>query len=98
MSGKAPFHQLSDRPRAVIVLKIYNNVMPHPGDHPKLISTDPLWNLLQRCWDPTPEKRPSITEIVSEVGIRLKLFHPRLNINGLKFARYPRYCPDLSPL
>ncbi|KIO27180.1 hypothetical protein M407DRAFT_73539, partial [Tulasnella calospora MUT 4182] len=98
MSGKAPFHQLADRARAVIVLKIYNNVMPHPDDHSKLTSTDPLWNLLRKCWDPAPDKRPRITEIVSEVRVQQIPFHRSLNINDLNPIRYLHSYPDLSPL
>ncbi|KAG8966736.1 hypothetical protein FRB90_010938 [Tulasnella sp. 427] len=68
MSGKGPFYQFAEKQRGTIVLRIYNNITPRPDDHPKLQATDPLWDLLRKCWDPSPPYRPPMTEIATELS------------------------------
>ncbi|KAG8914380.1 Ankyrin repeat and protein kinase domain-containing protein 1, partial [Tulasnella sp. 417] len=64
MSNKAPFHGLS---HLVILRRITLNEIPKPEDHPGLPAQDPLWEVMRRCWDPSPAARPTITEVLIEL-------------------------------
>ncbi|KIO19236.1 hypothetical protein M407DRAFT_223443 [Tulasnella calospora MUT 4182] len=67
MSGQRPFQGLAAA--APIILAIATNQQPQPADHPDLPETDSLWKLLRRCWDPVPQHRPSMEDIIMVVGI-----------------------------
>ncbi|KIO21938.1 hypothetical protein M407DRAFT_79769, partial [Tulasnella calospora MUT 4182] len=67
MSGNPPFHQIQ---RAnLIMLEIIKNNEPMPADHPGLPENDSLWKVLRRCWDPVPQQRPSMEDIITMVCI-----------------------------
>lgn len=54
---------------ARIYLAIHDNETASPADHPELPREDPLWGLLQNCWDAEPTRRPCIDEVIIEVCI-----------------------------
>ncbi|KIO21940.1 hypothetical protein M407DRAFT_122848 [Tulasnella calospora MUT 4182] len=62
MSGKRPFHRV--RAVATIILAIVAGSQPLAADHPDLPASDPLWDLLGPCWNPVPQERPSMTDII----------------------------------
>lgn len=72
MSGKAPFYQLARHGWARIFLAIHNNETASPDDHPELPRLDPLWGLLQSCWDAKPTQRPVIDNVNNEVRLLRK--------------------------
>ncbi|KAG8937451.1 hypothetical protein FRC00_005494 [Tulasnella sp. 408] len=65
MSGKAPFYKKTIA--AAIIIAISTDETPIPVDHVELPEGDPIWGLLQRSWDPDPELRPTMMQVVEEV-------------------------------
>ncbi|KAG8940435.1 hypothetical protein FRC04_005262 [Tulasnella sp. 424] len=65
MSGKPPFYKKTIA--AAIIISISCDETAIPVDHPELPATDRLWDLLRRSWDPVPEQRPSMAQIVEEL-------------------------------
>lgn len=78
MSGEGPFQKVHSQAKVEIHISCGNT--PKPCDHPQLKEEDPLWDLMRRCWEREPNKRPSMGQIVSEVRqvIRLDLTELRL--------------------
>lgn len=66
MTGKDPFHQ--KRTSAQVVLAIANGVIPSPRDHRELPESDPLWSLMNHCWNAEPSQRHTAAQIVYKVG------------------------------
>lgn len=66
LSGKRPFWRM--QAASAIAVAIYSDVVPQPEDHPEIPASDPLWNLFNRCWKPIPEERPTMAEVLGEVG------------------------------
>lgn len=58
MTGKLPFH--SQRTDATAVLRIMQGSLPLKDDCPEI--PEDLWELMQRCWNIDPEKRPNVTK------------------------------------
>ncbi|KAG8928867.1 hypothetical protein FRC01_005261 [Tulasnella sp. 417] len=65
MSGKGPFYKKTIA--AAIIIAISYDETPSPRDHEKLPEEDSLWDLLRRSWDPEPEQRPSMAQVVQEL-------------------------------
>ncbi|KAG8940424.1 hypothetical protein FRC04_005251 [Tulasnella sp. 424] len=65
MSGKPPFYKKTIA--AAIIISISCDDTAMPVDHPELPEGDRLWDLLRRSWDPVPEQRPSMAQIVEEL-------------------------------
>lgn len=65
MSGERPFHK--KRNNNLIIIAISRDETPKPVDYPQIPMTDPLWVLMNKCWDPEPSQRPSMTQVVAEV-------------------------------
>ncbi|KIO28104.1 hypothetical protein M407DRAFT_49918, partial [Tulasnella calospora MUT 4182] len=55
MSGKPPFCGLH---HPAILYRVMNDQPPKPENHQDLPLSDPLWGLMRRCWNMTPEGRP----------------------------------------
>lgn len=68
MSGKAPLYQLAKRSRVAITLAVAQGQTPSPFDHPELPASDPLWDLLKRCWLADPSERLPVIYMVSLLG------------------------------
>ncbi|KAG6827643.1 hypothetical protein H0H92_011009 [Tricholoma furcatifolium] len=59
LSGEVPYHYLN-RDSAVIVEVLRRRPSRRPSS-PQI--TDPLWNLMMRCWSIDPAQRPSMAEV-----------------------------------
>lgn len=69
MSGKAPLYKLAKRSRIAITLAVVQGQTASPLDHPELPASDPLWDLLRRCWLADPSERPPVTEVIYVVSL-----------------------------
>jgi len=58
-TGKAPFHD--DTPTTVAV-GVLSGKRPERPAHPNF--TDDLWDLIKRCWNREPERRPDISQVI----------------------------------
>lgn len=65
MSGRQPFSGLS---QVEILNRLIFKEKPEPEDHPELAGSDPVWRLIHRCWDPAPQARPTMLEVIQEVS------------------------------
>ncbi|KAG8948602.1 hypothetical protein FRC04_009505 [Tulasnella sp. 424] len=63
MSGKPPFYKLKAG-KAFLVISAGSS--PEPSAHPKLPPSDPIWDILRKCWA-APLVRPTIREVVRMV-------------------------------
>ena len=64
ITEEAPFSYL-EKDAAVVharITKRQSPARPHEQDQKKNIS-DKLWKYMTECWDPTPERRPSMEEV-----------------------------------
>ncbi|KIO31597.1 hypothetical protein M407DRAFT_67786 [Tulasnella calospora MUT 4182] len=66
MTGNPPFYKSLANPNYIVVL-VFTDVTPDPNDHPGLPSTNMLWGLMKRCWDPNPDTRPPMVQVLAEV-------------------------------
>jgi serine/threonine protein kinase len=64
------FETLSDRYIPILVL-IHNKRPSRPTPEVALRTglSDETWNIMQECWDTSPEKRPTATQICSDERI-----------------------------
>lgn len=76
---------------------------PNRPPHPSLTwgLTDELWNIIQRCWAQSPDDRPSMSEVVSELTEiqRLREMQPapqQIDPNELHPGRYVCRIPLLE--
>ena len=56
----APF---ADKPPSTVAVEVLSGKRPDRPIHPGL--TDKLWDLVQRCWEQEPLRRPEISKVVS---------------------------------
>ncbi|KAG9008883.1 hypothetical protein FRB90_008696 [Tulasnella sp. 427] len=63
LSGKPPFYKLKP---SKAFLAISAGSIPDPSAHPKLPPSDPLWDILRKCWAAAP-MRPSMKDVVQMV-------------------------------
>ncbi|KAG8899235.1 hypothetical protein FRC00_001719 [Tulasnella sp. 408] len=68
MSGHAPFYKL--KPGKAILVTTAGST-PEPSAHPGLPPTDPLWNIMRKCWT-EPSSRPLMKDVVLLVGIVIR--------------------------
>jgi hypothetical protein len=61
-TGRPPFDGRSDAGVACLISKGSRPERPHDAEGVGL--TIPVWELLERCWDQDPAKRPTIQEVV----------------------------------
>lgn len=64
MSGKAPYEGVAP---GMILLRVMMGTQPDPKAHPELPVSDPLWDLMRKCWSSDPRSRPSMKEVVDVV-------------------------------
>ncbi|KAG8925605.1 hypothetical protein FRC01_009928 [Tulasnella sp. 417] len=64
MSGKPPYFGI---PAGRVLYRVMQNQPPKPEEHPVLSPDDRLWNLMGRCWNPKPKRRPQMKAIVQEL-------------------------------
>ncbi|KAG9005097.1 hypothetical protein FRB95_003712 [Tulasnella sp. JGI-2019a] len=65
MTGKVPFHNYNE---IRVNMAILTGKHPLAKDYPELSTKSPLWTLMNRCWEQSPNQRPSIQDIVQELG------------------------------
>ena len=58
-TGEWPFPQLS---RLLVESELLEGKRPTRPSHPAVI--EPLWSLMQRCWDQDPQSRPTVMEVL----------------------------------
>ncbi|KAG9042373.1 hypothetical protein FS837_010955 [Tulasnella sp. UAMH 9824] len=61
MSGKQPFW---NKKPSVTIIAVFQDKIPARADHPKLPASDPLWDLLTKCWSGDPESRPHMSKVL----------------------------------
>ncbi|KAG8913436.1 hypothetical protein FRC01_004548 [Tulasnella sp. 417] len=69
MTGKWPFYQMATAARAIVAIAM--DITPSPSDHPELPESDPLWSLMNQCWDAEPSERPSASQVVYKMNLIL---------------------------
>jgi len=57
ISGKLPFHKDTD---VTVTLKVVRGERPRRGTG----FTESLWNMMEFCWEPHPDDRPSIKDVL----------------------------------
>lgn len=72
MSSHHPFAGI--RPTSAKgIAAITQGIAPDPEDHPGLPEDDSLWPLLRRMWSQSSEDRPTIDEVMKELGQELQI-------------------------
>ena len=68
ISGHPPFHRDVD---PTVLVKVLNGERPAR----EVLFTDSLWKMLERCWEPQPDARPNIEDVLhcleTEVGVEI---------------------------
>ena len=57
ISGNVPFHEVSDM---AVFLKVVKGERPRRGAG----FTDDLWEMMEQCWMPRPDDRPSVEDVL----------------------------------
>ena len=68
MTHKQPYAEVSLTVQAVTLVS--NGIKPQKPTDPEIVKrglNDKLWDLLCRCWNPDPEERPTIQEVLGEL-------------------------------
>ena len=65
LTGKLPFFYF--RRDTTVVAFVQDGKRPERSRCLPAVFTDPLWALLENCWDQAPERRPSIGSIVEHL-------------------------------
>ena len=68
MTGKAPFYRVKFT--AAVIGQKCGGAIPKRADSPELDETDPLWPVMESCWNMDPDMRPTMTEVLTDVGLR----------------------------
>lgn len=68
MTRKNPFHQYGKDFQVIRALEIGREVPTRPGPKDDDQIDDRMWELMMKCWDYTPERRPSCGDIVASLG------------------------------
>ena len=88
LSGQVPFTE--DRSDFVVMQKILDGVHPErPQGVEGARSTDELWGMLQRCWLPRPDHRPTaerVLECLIDVAFRGVLLGLGIESHLIPFA------------
>ena len=74
ISGKKPYHETPD---AAVFLKVVEGERPHRCDG----FLDGLWRIVEQCWTPQPNGRPSAEDVLQylEVWSNPSIASPRLD-------------------
>lgn len=83
LSNEPPYSHHTREPS--IILDIARGRLPErPRDARNL--TDPIWELLQRCWQMRPEARPTITEVLSALESLLSPLSPGMVLSLVRVS------------
>ena len=69
ISGHSPFHKDID---LTVFVKVLNG--EHPSREPAF--TDSLWKILEWCWEPRPDARPTIGDVLQRLEIEVEIEIP----------------------
>ena len=58
LAGVFPF---PNSPPTTVAVDVLSGKRPERPNHPSI--TDELWDMIQRCWDQEPQRRPGISEV-----------------------------------
>ena len=64
ISGHFPFRKDTD---VTVLMKVLNGERPSR----EALFTDNLWKTLERCWEPQPDARPSIEDVLQCLGMEV---------------------------
>lgn len=80
LSGKIPFHLLSD---PAVVAKVLSGGRPEePIDTPAATHTSGLWSIVQQCWEEKPTKRPALSEVRDRLFVAAGMWDVDLGRSG----------------
>jgi len=65
LSGKKPFFHLSQDSSVIFQIQMGNR--PKRSVYSDGTFTDPMWELLVKCWNQDPAQRPNITSVVGDL-------------------------------
>ena len=66
LTGDQPFHRIKS---TELVYHVSNGLRPEKPENAEAIGiSDPLWGLIQKCWDGERTRRPQIQVVVAGVG------------------------------
>jgi len=65
LSGREPFFNVSRE--TVITYKVQNGHRPERSKYRQGTFTDPMWELLVKCWDQAPAQRPTMESVVESL-------------------------------
>ena len=77
-AGAAPF---ADSPPTTVAVRVLSGKRPDRPKNPGL--TDELWDLIQRCWEGDPLRRPESSEVVSHLRLASIVQPDRSNMLGV---------------
>ena len=69
VSGKLPFHRHAD---LTVITKVLEGERPPQGGR----FTNSLWNMLEQCWTPQPNDRPSVEDVLQCLEMVSSLSEP----------------------
>jgi len=66
-TGRIPYPDVGIDSR--VIQKVQKGKRPNKIENGHGVGlSDEIWALMERCWDPLPDKRPSMSEIVQELS------------------------------
>jgi len=76
LTGEAPFREFKP---AELAYHVSHGARPGKPANPMAIGiSDPLWELIQKCWDDDRTRRPQIQEVVAGVGSAAANWHTEM--------------------
>ena len=99
LSGKLPFHHYKYHGGVASMWKIINGHRPErPQGGEGLWFTDDVWDILERCWKPNPDDRPSVEDVLCRLEEASRSWTPTLMITGPPstepLERDPNFCAE----
>lgn len=61
LTGRLPFYNCPSDYQ--VMLNIGTGVIPARKDYPELPEDNKFWDILESCWKPDPEERPTMAEL-----------------------------------
>lgn len=65
LSGRMPFEKQN---KFRTFMHVIEKGKPIPKDHPNLLASDPIWDVMYACWSFSPEERPSMEQLSAIVS------------------------------
>ena len=98
ISGHSPFHKDVD---ITVFVKVLNGIRPLR----EALFTDSVWKVLELCWDPQPDARPNIEDVLRRLQIEPPLPWLDVEVEGAdgndnsssindSFGEFSRFVPS----